>query len=71
MSSITAKPTAASRPRFFKWKTLTLGAGERRALEKRHPIKRITTRVYYPGAHRVEIQVNGAIQGGADFDLET
>jgi hypothetical protein len=36
---------------------------------RRHPIRRITTRVYHDGAHRVEIVVNGETLGGADFEL--
>lgn len=38
-------------------------------LRKSHSFKKVTTRVYYPGRHRLEIQVNGAVLAGKDFDL--
>jgi len=38
-------------------------------VQKSHTIKPITTRRYYPGAHRLEIQVNGQIVGGGGFEL--
>ncbi len=43
----------------FKWKTFTLGAGETIELTKKHSFKPITTRKYYPGVHRMELQING------------
>lgn len=45
----------------FKLKTFELPAQGRITLVKRHSLRPITTRVYYPGAHRLAIQVNGAI----------
>jgi 3-methyladenine DNA glycosylase AlkC len=54
----------------FKWKTLTLKSGETLRGTRRHAFKLITTRRYYPGRHRVEIQVNGNTLGGADFELQ-
>lgn len=56
-------------PKVFKWTTLTLAAGETRRLQRRHPMKVVTTRRYYPGAHRVEVQVNGEVLGGEGFEL--
>ena len=44
----------------FKWARLTLAAGETRTLVKRHPLRPVTTRTFYSGLHRVELQVNGA-----------
>jgi 3-methyladenine DNA glycosylase AlkC len=46
-------------PKVFKLKTFHLKAGEKLTLSKNHHMKTITTRRYYPGAHFVEIQVNG------------
>lgn len=43
----------------FKWTTLSLPAGERKVLEKRHFMRETTIRALYSGAHKVEIQVNG------------
>lgn len=53
----------------FKLSKFSLGAGERSALRKAHSFKPITTRVYYPGVHSVEIQVNGAVSEVVSFEL--
>jgi 3-methyladenine DNA glycosylase AlkC len=45
----------------FKLKTFELPGRGRVTLAKRHSLRPITTRVYYPGAHRLAIQVNGTI----------
>jgi 3-methyladenine DNA glycosylase AlkC len=45
----------------FKLKTFDLPGSGRVTLAKRHSLRPITTRVYYPGAHRLAIQVNGVI----------
>lgn len=57
------------RSKVFKLRQIQLAAGERIALQQRHSFRPITIRRYYPGQHRVEIQVNGTIVGGADFTL--
>lgn len=54
----------------FKWKTLNLSAGADKRLEKSHPFRPITTRRYYPGVHRIEIQVNGEVMGGGVVELK-
>lgn len=56
-------------PKVFRWKDLTLAPGEVLRLEKTHSFRPITTRVYYPGLHRLEIKINGAIVAAADFTL--
>ena len=55
----------------FKLKTATLAPNQSLTIEKSHPIRPITTRKYYPGTHRVEIQVNGQITGERSFELVT
>ena len=57
-------------PKVFKWKTLQAKPQEAVSLRRRHPIRPITTRVYYPGRHRLEIQINGATHAGKDFRLD-
>jgi 3-methyladenine DNA glycosylase AlkC len=64
------KANGATSPKVFKWKTLTLGAGKEHSAVRRHPMKRITTRAYYPGVHFVELQVNGRTMGRRSFELE-
>jgi len=58
-------------PKVFKWTTREIAAGEALTLSRRHPIRPITTRRYYPGAHKVELLVNGASLGVLDFTLRT
>lgn len=53
----------------FKWKALTLAPGAALDLERTHAIRRITTRVYYPGVHKVEVMANGKVLGGKRFTL--
>lgn len=63
------KADGRTSPKVFKGWQLTLAPGESRMLRKRHAVKPITTRVYYPGLHRVELQVNGQVVAEAAFEL--
>lgn len=55
----------------FKWSSFTLAAGEAKPLAKKHPLREnMTTRTLYTGTHRVDIQVNGSILAGFEFELE-
>ena len=56
-------------PKVFKLKRATLKAGDSLSLSKSHAIRPISTRRYYAGLQRLEIQVNGRIVGGGDFEL--
>ncbi len=56
-------------PKVFKGKSLTIAACDSVTIAKRHAFRPITTRVYHPGRHRLEIMVNGLVQTGADFNL--
>ena len=53
----------------FKLTTGTLEPGASLRVAKRHPIRPITTRVYYPGDHFVDLQVNGVRAGRVPFRL--
>ncbi|MCU0492088.1 MAG: DNA alkylation repair protein [Chloroflexaceae bacterium] len=64
-----AGPNGKLRPKVFKLKVLTLDSGASVTLSKRHSFKPVTIRRYYAGRHRVEIQVNGAVLGGAEVEL--
>ncbi|MFE5795669.1 DNA alkylation repair protein [Streptomyces sp. NPDC056503] len=57
-------------PRVFKLTTLELGPGERRFLEKSHPIREVRTRRHHAGEHAVDIQVNGLVLATGRFDLD-
>ncbi len=65
------KKNGSTAPKVFKWKTLTLKAGETITLTKRHRLKiDATTFTLYPGRHTVELQINGVIVGTTTFVLE-
>jgi 3-methyladenine DNA glycosylase AlkC len=63
------KANGGTSPKVFKWKTTTLAPRATLEANRKHAIKKITTRVYYPGAHRVEIFVNGVSLGSEEFEL--
>ncbi len=63
------RANGSNTPKVFKWKNTNLKAGALMAGDKRHPMRPITTRRYYPGRHRVELVVNGENLGGQDFLL--
>jgi 3-methyladenine DNA glycosylase AlkC len=65
------KANGKTAPKVFKFRTLEIGPGETVELKKKHAIKPITTRNYYPGTHSVEILVNGKAVGRTDFLLST
>jgi 3-methyladenine DNA glycosylase AlkC len=57
--------------RVFKLKTFELPAGARVSLSKAHSLRPITTRTYYPGEHRLEIQINGTVKHDVRWVLRT
>jgi 3-methyladenine DNA glycosylase AlkC len=63
------KANGATAPKVFKWRRLRLDPGASVRLVRRHALRPITTRVYYDGAHRVEVVANGETLGGAEFAL--
>jgi len=63
------KANGKTSPKVFKWRTKSLAARKSLTLTKKHTIKKITTRVYYPGVHTVEVMVNSVSVGTADFQL--
>ena len=58
-----------STPKVFKLKETVLAGGATLVVTKRQTIQDFTTRKHYPGAHRVEILVNGQMLGGGSFQL--
>jgi len=63
------KSNGKTAPKVFKLKTCSLPAGAALPIGRKHPLKRITTREYYPGRHALEIQVNGRVLGRLEWDL--
>lgn len=63
------KANGKTAPKVFKLKKGELQAGEVMTITKSHSIRPISTRKYYVGQHHVDIQVNGQVIGGTDFEL--
>lgn len=63
------KANGSSSPKVFKWTTTVLEPGATVEIERRHPMRPITTRRYYCGAHRVVIHINGEPAADAEFEL--
>ncbi|MCV9961413.1 DNA alkylation repair protein [Pararhizobium sp. BT-229] len=63
------KANGSLAPKVFKWKSLTLDPGETVVMPRQHAIRAITTRQYYPGGHRLEVLVNGAVLADGEFQL--
>jgi len=57
-------------PKVFKLTKRTLEAGESVRISKKHSLRPISTRKYYPGTHHLEIQVNGTLFGKVSFELK-
>jgi 3-methyladenine DNA glycosylase AlkC len=57
------KKDGSLRPKVFRWGEFPLAAGETLDLAKRHAFRQVTTRVHHPGAHAIELKVNGASHG--------
>jgi 3-methyladenine DNA glycosylase AlkC len=63
------KARGQAAPKVFKMATVNLNPGETTELTKRRSFALTNTRVLYPGAHSVELQVNGRRHGAAEFEL--
>ncbi len=55
----------------FKGWLIELAPGETRALQKLHPMRLITTRTYHPGAHALDLRINGQVLAEQPFELLT
>lgn len=64
------KANGSLAPKVFKGRIRELAAGEEWVISGRHAMKRVTTRVYYPGLHRFEPRINGRAFPAMDFQLE-
>lgn len=64
------RANGSTSPKVFKGWRLELDPRGTRELRKAHSLRPITTRRYYPGLHRVELQVNGRVVAEAAFTLQ-
>ena len=56
-----AGPRGPRSPKVFKLSTVTLEPAQPRAVTRRHTFREVSVRRLYPGAHRLDIQVNGRV----------
>jgi hypothetical protein len=63
------KASGKQAPKVFKLTEKILAPDTPIRIQKRHTIKAITTRAYYPGTQRLEIQINGQAMGSHAFEL--
>lgn len=63
------KANGSQAPKVFKLSQKTIQPGETIAIRRRHGIKPITTRVYYPGIQTFQPQINGVLFGKTDLLL--
>lgn len=54
----------------FKLKVLEVGKNETIRIEKKHVLRKVTTRKHYPGPHKLGIQINGQSLGILNWDLK-
>ncbi|WP_213816691.1 DNA alkylation repair protein [Glaciihabitans sp. dw_435] len=64
------KSNGSQAQKVFKLAATTLAPGEALRATRRHSFRSMTTRVHYPGAHSIELQINGQRYAKADFLLE-
>nr|WP_205247117.1 DNA alkylation repair protein [Enterobacter sp. Ap-1006] len=64
------KANGSTASKVFKLRTFELPANGTVTIEKKHAVKTITTRQYYPGVQKIEIQVNGKVLGGEEWELD-
>ena len=56
-------------PKVFKWTRQTLAVGRPLVVRKRQKMRATSTRQLWPGSHKVELQVNGAVLAETSFRL--
>ena len=63
------KANGSLSPKTFLWKEIGLPAGQVHRAERRQSFRKITTRLYHPGLHRVELAINGCVMAQREFTL--
>ena len=63
------KANGQLRPKVFKLARRQIGPGATIDISRKHSFRAISTRVYYPGSHAVEIQINGQVCARAEFTV--
>jgi len=63
------KAKGSTSPKVFKGGERSLGPGERATIRKTISLAQQSTRVHYPGVHRIEVMLNGVTYPGCEFEL--
>jgi hypothetical protein len=63
------KANGQTRVKIFKLKALDLAASQPEKIQKKISLQQMTTRTHYPGVHKVELQINGAIRPLGEFRI--
>lgn len=63
------KANGKQAPKVFKWldRSFTTKASE--TISRKHSFRKISTRKYYPGMHKIEVMVNGIKKAQIEFEL--
>ena len=63
------KANGTRNPKVFKGAERSIAARDTAKVSKLVSLAQHSTRTHYPGVHRVDIQINGAIQGSGEFTV--
>ncbi len=64
------KANGELKPKVFKWAKKKISPSKNICLNKKHNIKPISTRKYYPGKHEIHLQINGMSFAKLEFYLK-
>lgn len=64
-----ARPGGKAASKVFQWTRRELAAGEALSLQTRQALRDLSTRRHHPGAHRVDLLINGVPAAEAGFTL--
>jgi 3-methyladenine DNA glycosylase AlkC len=63
------KANGKQAPKVFKWLDRSFTHKDQQTISRMHSFKKISTRKYYPGTHRLEVMVNGIKKAQIEFEL--
>ena len=63
------KANGTQTPKVFKWLDRSFTHKDQQTISRMHSFKKISTRKYYPGTHRLEVMVNGIKKAQIEFEL--
>jgi 3-methyladenine DNA glycosylase AlkC len=63
------KANGKQAPKVFKWLDRRYDSKTNEQVERKHSFRKISTRKYYPGTHKLEVMVNGIKKAQIEFEL--